>query len=675
MIRNKKKKSTLIVFIVIVLIVLIFFGALYYITSTVNNYSYSEKKWINDNSTTALDLYVEPSLPVFSYNGSGVYYDYISALKEDTKLNLNVITDDNANVRFINTNTIGENDIVFYKDHYVVLGSQYNVYKLEDLENKKVGVLKDDKNVIAYYLTEHKNVNLRDYDDYKGLTDALNSKNVDYIVVPMYKYLNEIVSTDKYDIIYHLDGLYSYYCINFKGEEIDPDLKGILTKFFYRWEERSIVKNNEYFLNLYYDTKKYTELQKESITSDDFIVGYIDNLPYEGMIASNFTGLTNTYLSKFSSMTGVTYKYIGYKDVKELNKALAEKKIDLALNYYSLSNDNYDNSRVLGPSEYVVLAHDKNNIVINSLYSLSNINVSMINNMNLKYNMASKNLFEINDYASVKSLLKNIDKESIIIVEKEVYDYYKDSSLRHYSIRYFDTVKLNNTFLLNKENEAFNNLFNFYLSTLSSNEVKNESVVGIIETLRSNRILNFIISNLVYIVIGVLTLAFIIFGLLKKLHSEKRIKKEDRLYYFDVMTNLKNRNYLNDNIDFWSSTKVYPQTIIVIDINKLKVLNDRIGHEAGDNQIKAVASVLIKTQRDNSEIMRTDGDEFIIYLVGYDEKKIVSYIHKLNREFQTSLPNKDYGVSIGYRMILSEEMTIDDAINDSLNMINKNKEK
>ena len=675
MIRNKKKKSTLIVFIVIVLIVLIFFGALYYITSTVNNYSYSEKKWINDNSTTALDLYVEPSLPVFSYNGSGVYYDYISALKEDTKLNLNVITDDNANVRFINTNTIGENDIVFYKDHYVVLGNQYNVYKLEDLENKKVGVLKDDKNVIAYYLTEHKNVNLRDYDDYKGLTDALNSKNVDYIVVPMYKYLNEIVSTDKYDIIYHLDGLYSYYCINFKGEEIDPDLKGILTKFFYRWEERSIVKNNEYFLNLYYDTKKYTELQKESITSDDFIVGYIDNLPYEGMIASNFTGLTNTYLSKFSSMTGVTYKYIGYKDVKELNKALAEKKIDLALNYYSLSNDNYDNSRVLGPSEYVVLAHDKNNIVINSLYSLSNINVSMINNMNLKYNMASKNLFEINDYASVKSLLKNIDKESIIIVEKEVYDYYKDSSLRHYSIRYFDTVKLNNTFLLNKENEAFNNLFNFYLSTLSSNEVKNESVVGIIETLRSNRILNFIISNLVYIVIGVLTLAFIIFGLLKKLHSEKRIKKEDRLYYFDAMTNLKNRNYLNDNIDFWSSTKVYPQTIIVIDINKLKVLNDRIGHEAGDNQIKAVASVLIKTQRDNSEIMRTDGDEFIIYLVGYDEKKIVSYIHKLNREFQTSLPNKDYGVSIGYRMILSEEMTIDDAINDSLNMINKNKEK
>ena len=121
------------------------------------------------------------------------------------------------------------------------------------------------------------------------------------------------------------------------------------------------------------------------------------------------------------------------------------------------------------------------------------------------------------------------------------------------------------------------------------------------------------------------------------------------------------------------TTKVYPSAMIVIDINKLKLLNDRKGHEAGDNQIKAVANVLIKTQRDNSEIMRTDGDEFMIYLVGYDEKKIGSYIHKLNRELLSSLPHKDYGVSIGYSMITNEQTTIDDAINDSLLMIKKSK--
>jgi diguanylate cyclase (GGDEF)-like protein len=295
--------------------------------------------------------------------------------------------------------------------------------------------------------------------------------------------------------------------------------------------------------------------------------------------------------------------------------------------------------------------------------------------MNLKYNMASKNLFEINDFANVDIMLKNINEESIIIIEKEVFDYYKDSGLKDFSIRYIADVKLNNSFLLNKSNEAFNKLFDFYLSTISSNEIKNESVEGVIETLKNNKILNFILTNIVYIAIIILVIIFIIYGITRKLMHDKKIKKEDRLYYFDAMTNLKNRNYLNDNIDFWSSTKVYPQAVIVIDINKLKALNDRAGHEAGDSQIKAVASILIKTQRDNSEIMRTDGDEFMIYLVGYDEKKIGTYIHKLNRELVSALPNKDYGVSIGYSMILNEQTTIDDAINDSLNMINKTKGK
>ena len=672
--KTKKKKSIYIAFSVILLLVLIFFGTLYYITSTVNNYSYGEKKWINENTNKSMDVYIEPSLPVFSDNGSGVYYDYINALKEDTGLNLNIITDGDAKVKLVNKNTYGIEDIVFYRDHFIVLGNNSNINRLEDLDYKKVGLLASDKETVKYYLTEHKNITLNTYQSYSEMVNAFETKRIEYMIIPMYKYMNQIVNTDSYHILFHLDGLYSYYILDIDEEGVE-ELNSILSKFYYRYQEKANLKINEYFLNIYYDAKKYTELQKESITSEDFLVGYIENLPYEGEISSSFTGLTDTYLSKFSSMTGVTYKYIEYKDTKELAKALNEKKIDLAMNYYSLSSDNYENSRVLGPSEYVVLAHDKNNIVVNSLYSLSNINVSMLNNMNLKYNMASKNLFEINGYTSVKNLLKNIDDDSIIIIEKEVYDYYKDSSLRRYSIRYFDTVKLNNSFLLKKDNTSFNNLFDFYLSTLSSNEVKNESVVGVIETLKSNRIINFIITNLLYIVIGILVLVFAVYAIIKHAVNTKKIKKEDRLYYFDAMTNLKNRNYLNDNIDFWSSTKVYPQAIIVIDINGLKTLNDRIGHEAGDNQIKAVASVLIKTQRDNSEIMRTDGGEFIVYLVGYDEKKISSYIHKLNREFAASLPNKESGVSIGYRMITSEEMTVDDAINDSLNMIKKIKGK
>lgn len=668
---NKKKKTTIIVFAVIIFIVFAFFGTLYYITSTVNNYTFAEKKWINENASKSLDVYVEPNLPIFSSNGSGVFNDYVKALKDDTNLTLNVIsTEANDTIKLKNKNDINDKDVVIYKDHFVVVGQIDSVNKLTDLNNKKIGVLSSDAETISYYLTEYKSISLTEYDDVEDLMAYYQNDEIDYMIIPMYKYLDKII-TNKYEIIYHLDGLYSYYCL--ETNDRDSELSSVASKFYYRWEETAKSKINEYFLNLYFTEKNYSEMDKEAITNEDLIVGYISNLPFEGMIHNKFTGLTDTYLSKFADMTGVTYKYIEYDDTKKLNSALSSSKVDLILNYYSLNSDNYTSTRTLGTTEYVVLAHVDNNIVVNSLYSLVNSNVNMLSTMNLKYNMASKNLFEIKDYANIKTLLKNVNKDSIIIIEKEVYDYYKDSKLKNYSIRYIDTVRLNNSFLLNKNNSAFNSVFDFYLSTLSSNEMKNESVVGVMTTLKNNRIIGFIMSNLIYIIVAIVLLCFIAYAFLKNSFYRKKVKKEDRLYYLDAMTNLKNRNYLNDNIEFWNSSKIYPQAIIIIDINKLKTLNDKYGHEAGDNQIRSVASVLIRTQKDNTEILRTDGDEFMIYLVGYDEKKVGSYIHKLNREIQSSLSNRDYGVSIGYSMINNEQTTIDDAINDSLMMIRKSK--
>ena len=99
-----------------------------------------------------------------------------------------------------------------------------------------------------------------------------------------------------------------------------------------------------------------------------------------------------------------------------------------------------------------------------------------------------------------------------------------------------------------------------------------------------------------------------------------------------MLTSLKNRNYLNEKIDSWNQNTIYPQAIIVIDLNNLKYINDTFGHEEGDRQIKSSAGILIKTQLDNTEIMRTDGNEFMVYLVGYNEKQVINYIKKLLKE-------------------------------------------
>ena len=84
------------------------------------------------------------------------------------------------------------------------------------------------------------------------------------------------------------------------------------------------------------------------------------------------------------------------------------------------------------------------------------------------------------------------------------------------------------------------------------------------------------------------------------------------------------------------------------------------------------ANILIKTQLDNTDIIRTDGNEFLIYLVGYSEQQISTYSKKLTKEFK-GLPY-GFGAAVGYSMILDDIKTIDDAINEATIEMKKDKE-
>ena len=139
-----------------------------------------------------------------------------------------------------------------------------------------------------------------------------------------------------------------------------------------------------------------------------------------------------------------------------------------------------------------------------------------------------------------------------------------------------------------------------------------------------------------------------------------------------MLTSIKNRNFLNENLPIWNQNTIYPQSVIVIDLNGVQELNDTYGYSEGDKQIQSLANILIKTQLDNTEIIRTDGNEFTIYMVGYNERQVLSYIKKLNREFK-NLPH-DKGAAVGFSMINDDLKLIDDAINEATEMMKKNKE-
>ena len=88
--------------------------------------------------------------------------------------------------------------------------------------------------------------------------------------------------------------------------------------------------------------------------------------------------------------------------------------------------------------------------------------------------------------------------------------------------------------------------------------------------------------------------------------------------------------------------------------------------------LKKAANILINNQLEQSDIVRTNGDEFLIYLLGYEEHKEIAYMRKLNKEFK-NMPY-GFGATLGYSMIVDDVKTIDDAINEAVLEVKTNKE-
>ena len=662
---KKNKKYFLIGGLVLVLIVLIL-CLLMYLNSRKNGYSFSEKSFINSNLNNVIDVSVEGSLPIFSNSGVGVFYDFVNFMERDTKLTFNVQVNGSGTYKFTNKNELGGNDLLFYTDHFVVVSTLSDeIVDLNTLSGKNVAVMDTDKDYVSKYMSEY-NVNIVSFSHFNDLTDQM-SDSVLYAILPMQKYINSIVY-NKYNIVYHIDGLHSHYVLSMN--DASSTMSKIFTKAFNMWKSEILPSINSHFLELYYDAYNLTEVEKERVTSDDLIVGYVDNMPFEGKLNRNFSGITSTYLGIFSDMTGATYKYIEYKNINKLIEALNNKKVDLAVNYYDVNSSNYVDSVSLGTIKYVILAHQSNKDSFDNLVSISDDNIKMVGNTKL-YKYISGINSNINTYKDYKKMFKSLTKEDILVIEKSTYDYYKNSSLKKYVIKYMGESTVSNKFLLNNDNKVLNNLFNFYLSTTSNNNIESMAIDNSLNMASRNILIEFIISNITYLVLLVIAVVFLLYKFNRKVKVTKKIKKEDKMMYLDVMTNLKNRNYLNDNLSYWEDNKVYPQAVVVIDLNNISIINDTKGHEEGDRQIKSAASILIKTQRENSEIIRTDGNEFLIYLVGYEENQIVTYVNKLMKEFK-SLPY-EYGASMGYFMITSESTTIDDAINEALIKMRENK--
>ncbi len=116
----------------------------------------------------------------------------------------------------------------------------------------------------------------------------------------------------------------------------------------------------------------------------------------------------------------------------------------------------------------------------------------------------------------------------------------------------------------------------------------------------------------------------------------ERIKAEEKiayLSYHDPLTGLYNRRFLEEELFRLDIEKNLPISIIVGDMNGLKLTNDIFGHAVGDQLLQRVAEIIKMYCREDDIIARVGGDEFTILLPRTREEEAAKIIEKVKNKF------------------------------------------
>ena len=124
-----------------------------------------------------------------------------------------------------------------------------------------------------------------------------------------------------------------------------------------------------------------------------------------------------------------------------------------------------------------------------------------------------------------------------------------------------------------------------------------------------------------------------------------RVKAEEKLKYLsthDALTGLFNRNFFEAEMQRLQSGRSFPISILVMDLDKLKEINDRNGHDAGDLLLREVARVFRETFRADDITARLGGDEFVVLLLRTDESTSRTVLKRFleNLRIQRSIPGQ-----------------------------------
>jgi len=113
--------------------------------------------------------------------------------------------------------------------------------------------------------------------------------------------------------------------------------------------------------------------------------------------------------------------------------------------------------------------------------------------------------------------------------------------------------------------------------------------------------------------------------------SEEKIK---HLSFHDSLTGLYNRAYFEEELERYNFPRYYPLSIVMLDVNGLKVINDTFGHQEGDRLLQNLSQTLTSVSRQGDILARIGGDEFAILLPSTTSEQAHEFCERIKKACQ-----------------------------------------